>query len=67
MARRVRDSGLESRAARGKLKARGQLYYKAIGQAVHLGYRKGQTEGKWVVRRYVGKSGIQGRMSGSML
>ena len=54
MARRVRDSGLETRAARAKLKARGKPYYKSIGDGLHLGYRKGSTVGKWVVRRYVG-------------
>jgi integrase len=54
MARRVRDSGLETRAGRAKLKARGKPYYKAIGEGLHLGYRKGKVEGKWVVRRYAG-------------
>ena len=54
MARRIRDKGIESRASRGKLKASGQPYYRAIGQGLHLGYRKGKVEGKWVVRRYVG-------------
>jgi integrase len=54
MAKRVRDSDLETRAARGKLKPRGKPYYRTIGQGLHLGYRKGETEGKWVVRRYVG-------------
>ena len=54
MAKRVRDSELEFRAARGKLKPRGKPYYTAIGQGLHLGYRKGATVGKWVVRRYVG-------------
>jgi integrase len=51
----VRDSNLESRAARSKLKARGKPYYRAIGKGLHLGYRKGQTEGRWVVRRYAGE------------
>jgi integrase len=54
MAKRVRDSGLESRATRGKLKPRGKPYYKSIGEGLHLGYRKGRVEGKWVVRRYAG-------------
>lgn len=54
MARRVRDASLESRAARGKLKPQGKPYYKAIGEGLHLGYRKGKVEGKWVVRRYAG-------------
>ena len=54
MARRVRDSNLESRASRSKLKARGKPYYRVIGDGLHLGYRKGERVGKWVVRRYVG-------------
>jgi integrase len=54
MPRRVRDTGLESRAARGKLKPRGKPYFKAIAEGLHVGYRKGAVEGKWVVRRYVG-------------
>jgi integrase len=54
VAKRVRDSGLESRAARAKLKPRGKPYYKSIGEGLHLGYRKGKVEGKWVVRRYAG-------------
>jgi integrase len=54
MARRVRDTDLESRAARGKLKRSGKPYFKTIGAGLHVGYRKGATEGKWVVRHYVG-------------
>lgn len=54
MARRVRDSDLESTAARGKLKARGKPYFKSIGNGLHIGYRKGATKGVWVIRRYVG-------------
>jgi integrase len=54
MARRVRDTGLESRTARARLKPAGKPYYRAIGEGIHLGYRKGKVEGKWVLRRYVG-------------
>jgi integrase len=54
MARRVRDKDIETRAARAKLRSRGKPYYRAIGQGLHVGYRKGGTVGKWVVRRYVG-------------
>jgi integrase len=54
MAKRVRDSGLESRAARSKFKPRGKPYYKSIGEGLHLGYRRGKVEGKWVIRRYAG-------------
>ncbi|WP_244421449.1 tyrosine-type recombinase/integrase [Allomesorhizobium alhagi] len=50
----MRDATLESRAAREKLKPRGKPYYKAIGPSLHLGYRKGKSGGRWVVRLYVG-------------
>jgi integrase len=53
MARRVRDSSLETRTARAKLKVQGKPYYKVIGSGLHIGYRKGKRVGKWVVRRYL--------------
>jgi integrase len=53
MARTVRDARLESRTARAALKAAGKPYYRAIDEGLHLGYRKGKTGGKWVVRRYL--------------
>jgi integrase len=56
MAKRVRDTLLDNRAARAKLKQRGKPYYKCIGEGLHVGYRKGQRAGKWVVRRYAGQS-----------
>ncbi len=52
MARRVRDSKLDSRTARQKLDVSGKPYYKALDQGLHLGYRKGKTSGKWLVRIY---------------
>jgi integrase len=54
MARTVRDAALETRTARSRLKAQGKPYWKAIDPGLHVGYRKGTTGGKWVVRRYVG-------------
>jgi integrase len=56
MAKRVRDTDLENRAARSKLKVSGKPYYKVIGQGLHVGYRKGKRAGMWVVRRYAGAS-----------
>jgi integrase len=56
MAKRVRDSDLETRAARSKLKVSGKPYYKVIGPGLHVGYRKGKRAGMWVVRRYAGAS-----------
>jgi integrase len=61
MARTLRDSTLDSRAARARLKARGKPYYRAIEEGLHLGYRrvkgrpgKPAAAGKWVLRHYVG-------------
>lgn len=54
MARTVRDAKLETRTARLALKPSGKPYYRAIDEGLHLGYRKGRTAGKWVMRRYVG-------------
>ena len=59
MARRVRAKDIETRAARAKLNPSGKPYYRTIGEGLHVGYRKGQTEGKWVVRRYVGNQGYK--------
>jgi len=55
MARTVRDSRLETRTARAALKPSGKPYYKSIDEGLHIGYRKSQAGGKWVMRRYAGK------------
>jgi integrase len=49
MARTVRDARLDSRSARARL-AQGGPFYRGLDPGLHLGYRKGQTGGKWVVR-----------------
>ncbi len=54
MARTLRDARLETRTARAALKPAGKPYYRAIDEGLHLGYRKGKTSGKWVMRRYIG-------------
>jgi integrase len=54
VARTVRDAKLETRTARASLKASGKPYFRAIDEGLHLGYRKGQTAGKWVMRSYAG-------------
>jgi integrase len=58
VAKTVRDANLETRTARSRLKAAGKPYYRAIDEGLHLGYRKGKTSGKWVMRRYTGSSYI---------
>ena len=55
MARRVRDAMLETRTARGKLKARGKPYYRSLAPGLHIGYRKNAGGGRWVARIYIGK------------
>lgn len=55
MAKRVRDALLDSRAAREKLASRAKPYYRSLGPGLHIGYRKGKTSGRWVVRLYVGE------------
>jgi integrase len=54
MARTVRDQNLETRSARGRLKSSPKPYYRTIDPGLHLGYRKGKSGGRWVVRWYVG-------------
>jgi integrase len=52
MARTVRDSKLENRAARGRLKSNnGQPHYRGLEPGLHLGYRKPKAgAGKWLAR-----------------
>jgi integrase len=50
MARTVRDAKLETRSARMRLKPGGAPYYRGLDPGLHLGYRKGKSGGKWVVR-----------------
>jgi len=57
MGRKVRDSRLESREARLKLTPRNEPYWRLIHEGLHLGYRKGQRTGTWVVRVFDQKKG----------
>jgi integrase len=54
MARTVRDSSLDSRAARARIAQRHKPYYRLIDQGCHLGYRKGPRGGSWSARYFVG-------------
>jgi integrase len=56
MARRVKDRVLDSREARGKLKARGKPYWRVIERGMHLGYRRLRGKaGTWWARHYIGE------------
>ncbi len=50
MARLVRDSRLESREARSRLKSRKEPYWKLISEGIHLGYYRGDRGGMWHAR-----------------
>jgi len=55
MARAVRDTRLESRAARERLSPSGKPYYRTLDPGLHLGYRKPKAgAGRWVARLYIG-------------
>jgi integrase len=56
MPRQVRDSNLETRTARSRLKAAHKPYFRLIEPGLHLGYRAlADGPGKWIVRRYDGE------------
>src|SRR5262249_18951795 len=55
MPRKVKDRLLDTREARSKLKPRGKPYYRMIDPGLHLGYRRLNLAGKWVVRNYAGE------------
>lgn len=56
MARTIRDSILDTRTARSRLKPRGKPYWRALEPGVHIGYRRPTTgAGKWVLRLYAGE------------
>src|SRR6516225_1890445 len=58
MPRQVRDSNLESRTARSRLKVRHKPYFRLIEPGLHLGYRKlASGPGTWIKRRYNGEGG----------
>lgn len=67
MTRTVRDSRLETRAARARLPAQAKVYWKTLepGQ-LHLGYRKKDKTlpGLWLARRYRGGERYQVRPLG---
>ena len=56
MARTVRDTNLETRAARLRLVARGKPYWRVLESGLHLGYRRRKAGGgSWVARRFLGE------------
>lgn len=54
MARRIKNSKIDTRNARIKLAASSNPYWVRIEKNAHLGYRKGKKGGYWVARMRVG-------------
>ncbi len=55
MSRTVRDTNLETRAARLRLTARRKPYWRVLETGLHLGYRRTKEGGgSWVARRFIG-------------
>lgn len=55
MARTVRDTNLQSREARLRLKSQRKPYWRLLEAGLHVGYRRVKDGGgTWVVRRFVG-------------
>jgi hypothetical protein len=55
MARKVRDTNLETRTARLRLVTRRKPYWRVLETGLHLGYRRlKEGSGSWVARRFVG-------------
>ncbi|MBB3234524.1 tyrosine-type recombinase/integrase [Phyllobacterium endophyticum] len=51
MARRAKNSKLDSSTARDKLERRGKPHYHNVKSGIHLGYRRDKSDvGKWVMR-----------------
>ena len=56
MARTVRDTNLETRAARLRLAPRRKPYWRVLETGLHLGYRRTKEGGgSWVARRFIGE------------
>lgn len=59
MGRLARDSRLETRQARLRLKAQHEPYWRQIHPGLFIGYRKGTRGGVWCVRLQVGKRRVK--------
>jgi integrase len=54
MARTARNSSLETRSARSRLRIRRTPYFAKIAKGLRLGYYRGAVAGSWVARSYRG-------------
>ena len=54
MARTARNSALETRTARTRLRIRRTPYFAKIAKGLRLGYYRGSISGSWIARCYRG-------------
>jgi integrase len=52
MARTLKDSKLDTRGARLRLKRRREPHWRSISEGLAVGYRKGSKGGTWIARHY---------------
>jgi integrase len=52
MARTLRDTKLDTRTSRSRLKVRREPYWRSISEGLAVGYRKGAKGGTWIARHY---------------
>lgn len=62
MSRHVSEVRLQDKAARSRLKAREDPYWRVIGEGRHLGYFRGAKRGKWVARIWLSDRYVKERI-----
>ena len=65
MARKIRDSALQTRTGRLALPVRRKPHFVRIGLGISLGYRRNNVGGTWVLRVANGKGGAATKAIGS--
>jgi integrase len=64
MARLARNSSLETRTARAKLRIRRAPYFAKIAKGLRLGYYRGAVAGSWIARLYRGERSYETKAIG---
>src|SRR5262249_36066131 len=59
MPRGARNSSLETRTARARLRVRRKPYFAKIAKGLSLGYYRGAVAGSWIARYYRGKQSYE--------
>jgi integrase len=62
MGQRVRETNLDNKSLRQKLKPAGKPYWKRVREGLHLGYRRSLKGGVWVSRIYAGGKYVTGNI-----